>query len=221
MVGAGSAEMARLGDKDRVPATAHGEGGLGAGRAATDDHEVEGFHRSEYSPAVRSSLISMPAPPIDPRVRIGHVHLKVADLDRAVAFYRDVLGFELQQMYGSRAAFLSAGGYHHHIGLNTWESAGGSPPPPGSTGLYHHAILYPDRRTLADAVRRCLDAGVELTGASDHGVSEAIYLNDPDGNGVELYRDRAPEEWPRTPDGGLNMVTGPLDVGALLAELNS
>ena len=157
--------------------------------------------------------------PIDPRVRIGHVHLKVADLDRAVAFYRDVLGFELQQMYGNQAAFLSAGGYHHHIGLNTWESAGGSAPPAGSTGLYHHAILYPDRRSLADAVRRCIEAGVPIMGASDHGVSEAIYLDDPDGNGVELYRDRPPEEWPRSADGELHMVTRPLDMRSLMAEL--
>jgi len=158
-------------------------------------------------------------PPIDPKVRVGHVHLKVADLDRALAFYRDVLGFELQQRLGRQAAFLSAGGYHHHIGLNTWESAGGSPPPPGSTGLYHHAILYPDRRSLADAVRRCLDAGVPLTGASDHGVSEAIYLDDPDGNGVELYCDRPADQWPRDAEGGLQMVTTPLDLDGLMAEL--
>ena len=158
--------------------------------------------------------------PVDPGVRIGHVHLKVADLDRAVAFYRDVLGFELQQMYGKQAAFLSAGGYHHHIGLNTWGSAGGSPPPPGTTGLYHHAILYPDRRSLADAVRRCVEAGVPITGASDHGVSEAIYLDDPDGNGVELYCDRPPEEWPRTASGELKMVTRPLDMHSLMAELD-
>ncbi len=156
--------------------------------------------------------------PIDPRVRIGHVHLKVADLSRAIWFYRDVLGFELQQMYGDQAAFLSAGGYHHHIGLNTWESAGGSPPHPGTTGLYHHAILYPDRRSLADAVRRVLDACIPLTGASDHGVSEAIYLDDPDGNGVELYRDRPEPEWPRTPDGRLSMVTRALDLGDRMAE---
>lgn len=160
------------------------------------------------------------ANPIDPGVRIGHVHLKVADLDRALGFYRDVLGFELQQVFGDQAAFLSAGGYHHHIGLNTWESAGGSPPAPGTTGLYHHAILYPDRRSLADAVRRCLQAGVPLTGASDHGVSEAIYLNDPDGNGVELYRDRPADEWPRAADGRLQMVTRPLDLAGLMAELD-
>lgn len=155
-------------------------------------------------------------PPIGPRVGIGHVHLKVADLDRALAFYRDVLGFEVTQRYGRQAAFLSAGGYHHHIGLNTWESAGGSPPPPGSTGLYHVAILYPTRAELADALRRLIRAKIPLSGASDHGVSEAIYLNDPDGNGVELYWDRPREQWPRTPDGGLAMVTEPLDLAALL-----
>src|ERR1041384_2314537 len=131
---------------------------------------------------------------IDSRVRIGHVHLKVADLERALQFYRDVLGFELQQRFGTGAAFVSAGGYHHHIGLNMWESEGGSPPPPGSTGLYHVAILYPTRASLADALRRVLAAGIELDGAADHGVSEAIYLRDPDGNGVELYRDRLLEE---------------------------
>ena len=155
---------------------------------------------------------------IDPRVRIGHVHLKVADLERSLAFYRDLLGFELTERYGSQAAFLSAGGYHHHIGINTWESAGGSPPPPGSTGLYHHAILYPDRRELARAVKRLVDAGWPLTGASDHGVSEAIYLDDPDANGIELYRDRPREEWPRGPNGELRMTLLPLDVRALLAE---
>jgi catechol 2,3-dioxygenase len=160
------------------------------------------------------------APAIDPRVRIGHVHLKVADLDRAIAFYRDVLGFELQARIGDQAAFLAAGGYHHHLGLNTWESKDGSPPPPGSTGLYHHAILYPDRRSLADALRRVLESGTRLTGASDHGVSEAIYLDDPDGNGVELYRDRPPEEWPRGPNGELRMLTEPFDLRALLAELD-
>ena len=159
----------------------------------------------------------MPAP-IDLRVCVGHVHLKVADLDRALAFYRDVLGFEVTQRYGSQAAFLSAGGYHHHIGLNTWESRGGSPPPPGSTGLYHAAILYPDRTALADALRRLVEAGIPLDGAADHGVSEALYLRDPDGNGIELYRDRPPDEWPRTPDGDLAMVTDPLDVRALLAD---
>ncbi len=155
---------------------------------------------------------------LDPRVRIGHVHLKVADLDRALAFYCDVLGFELMQRLGTQAAFISAGGYHHHIGLNTWESAGGSPPPPGTTGLYHLAVLYPDRRTLADALVRLVRAGISLDGAADHGVSEALYLCDPDGNGVELYRDRAEAEWPRSPDGALAMVTRPLDLDALLAE---
>lgn len=156
--------------------------------------------------------------PIDPRVRIGHVHLKVADLERALAFYVGVLGFDLMQRYGSQAAFVSAGGYHHHIGLNTWESRGGSPPAPGTTGLYHVAILYPDRPALADALRRLVAAGVGLDGAADHGVSEALYLRDPDGNGVELYRDRPEADWPRSPDGALAMVTQPLDVAALLAE---
>jgi catechol 2,3-dioxygenase len=155
---------------------------------------------------------------IDPHVGIGHVHLKVANLERSLAFYRDVLGFEVTQRYGDGAVFLAAGGYHHHIGLNTWESLGGSPPPPGSTGLYHVAIRYPDRRTLADALRRLRDAGIPLDGASDHGVSEALYLRDPDGNGVELYRDRASDEWPRAPDGSLAMHTRPLDLVALLDE---
>jgi catechol 2,3-dioxygenase len=156
------------------------------------------------------------AAPIDPRVRIGHVHLKVADLERALQFYCGVLGFELQQRFGTQAAFISAGGYHHHIGLNTWESKGGSPPPPRSTGLYHLAILYPTRVELADALRRLLAAGVELDGAADHGVSEAIYLRDPDGNGVEIYRDRPESEWPRTPTGELTMFTHPLDLDGLL-----
>jgi len=142
----------------------------------------------------------------------------VADLDRAVNFYAGVLGFEVQQRFGAQAAFLSAGGYHHHLGLNTWESAGGSPPPPHSTGLYHVAFLYPTRALLADAVRRVLAAGVELDGAADHGVSEAIYLRDPDGNGVELYRDRPPAQWPRTPAGELAMFTRALDLAGLLAE---
>src|SRR5580704_7248528 len=155
--------------------------------------------------------------PIDPRVRIGHVHLKVADLERALQFYCGVLGFEVQQRFGTEAAFISAGGYHHHIGLNTWESKGGSPPPPGRTGLYHTAILYPTRAALADAVRRVLDAGIELDGAADHGVSEAIYLRDPDENGVELYHDRPESEWPRTPKGELAMFTHALDLAALLA----
>ncbi len=157
-------------------------------------------------------------PPIDARVRIGHVHLKVADLERALKFYHAVLGFEVTQRMGRQAAFLSAGGYHHHIGLNIWESAGGPPPPPGTTGLYHLAILYPTRALLADALRRLLAAGIELDGASDHGVSEALYLRDPDGNGVELYWDRPEEQWPRTPDGGLAMFPHALDLDALLKE---
>ncbi|MBY0338352.1 MAG: VOC family protein [Acetobacteraceae bacterium] len=151
-------------------------------------------------------------------LRIGHVHLKVADLDRALGFWRDVIGFEEQQRMGDRAVFLSADGYHHHIALNTWESAGGPPPAPGTTGLYHVALLYPDRASLGRAVKRVLAAGIALDGASDHGVSEAIYLRDPDGNGVELYRDRAEAEWPRDAAGGLAMVTRRLDLGALLAE---
>jgi catechol 2,3-dioxygenase len=156
--------------------------------------------------------------PIDPQTRIGHVHLKVADLDRALGFYCGVLGFELTQRFGSQAAFISAGGYHHHIGLNTWESQGGRPPAPHATGLYHLAILYPTRAALADALRRVLAAGVELEGAADHGVSEAIYLRDPDANGVELYRDRPTEQWPRSADGALAMFTHPLDMEALLRE---
>lgn len=157
-------------------------------------------------------------PALDPRVDIGHVHLKVADLDRALGFYCGVLGFELMQRYGPGAAFVSAGGYHHHIGLNTWESQGGAPPAPGTTGLYHVAIRYPDRATLADALRRVLDAGIRLDGASDHGVSEALYLRDPDDNGIELYRDRPRAEWPRDASGALIMATGPLDIRALLRE---
>jgi catechol 2,3-dioxygenase len=160
-----------------------------------------------------------PPRPIDPRVRIGHVHLKVADVERALRFYCGVLGFELTQRYGTEAAFVSAGGYHHHIGLNTWESRGGTSPPPGSTGLYHVAILYPTRRALADALRRVLDAGVRLDGASDHGVSEALYLRDPDENGVELYWDRPHEEWPRTREGELVMFRRRLDLNGLLSEV--
>lgn len=159
-----------------------------------------------------------PSSPIAAGVRIGHVHLKVADIERALAFYCGVLGFELTQRFGAGAAFISAGGYHHHIGLNTWESAGGSPPPPGTTGLYHLAILYPTRADLADALRRVQSAGIALDGAADHGVSEALYLRDPDENGVELYWDRPPEQWPRTPDGQLSMFTQPLDLGNLLAN---
>lgn len=149
---------------------------------------------------------------------IGHVHLKVADLERAIDFYANVLGFELTERFGRNAAFLSAGGYHHHIGLNTWGSLGGEPPSPGTTGLYHAAILYPTRADLAEALRRLLAHGVRIDGASDHGVSEAIYLRDPDGNGLELYRDRPRAEWPRTPDGSLAMTTAPLDLESLLAE---
>ena len=157
-------------------------------------------------------------PSIDPGVDIGHVHLRVADLDRAIGFYRDALGFDLQtKMPG--AAFLSAGGYHHHIGLNTWESRGGSPPPRGSTGLYHFAIRYPTRRALADALLRLRRARISLDGASDHGVSEALYLHDPDGNGIELYWDRPREEWPRGADGAIQMATAPLDLDGLIAEL--
>lgn len=156
--------------------------------------------------------------PIHPGTRIGHVHLKVADLDRALGFWVGVLGFQIMQRYGRQAAFVSAGGYHHHIGLNTWESAGGTPPPAGHTGLYHVAVLYPTRAALADALRRLVTAGVELDGASDHGVSEALYLRDPDGNGVELYRDRDPAEWPRDSEGRLHMGTRRLDLNDLLRE---
>lgn len=154
--------------------------------------------------------------PIAAGVRIGHVHLKVSDLDRALGFYCGVLGFQLMQRYGAEAAFVSAGGYHHHIGLNTWESAGGHPPAPGTTGLYHVAILYPDRATLADALRRLQAAGIPLDGAADHGVSEALYLRDPDGNGVELYRDRPREDWPVNARGELAMTTERLDLAELL-----
>lgn len=153
-----------------------------------------------------------------PHPTVGHVHLRVADLDRAIAFYRDILGFEITQRFGSKAAFLSAGGYHHHIGLNTWDSAGATPPPPGHTGLYHTAFLYPDRKSLGAVITRVFDAGLALDGAADHGVSEAVYLRDPDGNGVELYRDRAAQEWPRDAQGTLKMVNAPLDVAALVAE---
>lgn len=162
--------------------------------------------------------VASPPQPAPPETRVGHVHLKVADLDRAIAFYSDVLGFELMQRYGPQAAFLGAGGYHHHIGLNTWESAGSTPPPPGHSGLYHSAFLYPDRASLGRVLARVIAAGIPLDGAADHGVSEAIYLRDPDGNGVELYRDRPPEEWPLDADGGISMVNRPLDLDALLAE---
>jgi catechol 2,3-dioxygenase len=154
--------------------------------------------------------------PIDAGVRIGHVHLKVADIERALGFYCGVLGFRLTQRYGDSAAFIAAGDYHHHIGLNTWESKGASPPPRRSTGLFHHAILYPTRAALADALRRLIVAGIPLDGASDHGVSEALYLRDPDENGVELYRDRPEAEWPRNPDGSLNIITKHLDIEDLL-----
>ena len=165
-------------------------------------------------------MISHPvAPePVNAATRIGHVHLKVADLDRALGFYCDVLGFELMQRLGDQAAFISAGGYHHHIGLNTWESKGGKPPPPGTTGLFHTAILYPTRAALADALHRIITAGIALDGASDHGVSEALYLRDPDENGVELYRDRPESEWPRDANGKLAMFTRRLDVDALLKD---
>jgi len=155
---------------------------------------------------------------IDPRVDVGHVHLKVADLERSLGFWHGVLGFDVQQRMGNSAAFISAGGYHHHIALNTWESAGGTPPPVGHTGLYHVAIRYPDRASLADALRRVLKAGIPLDGASDHGVSEALYLRDPDQNGVELYRDRPEAEWPRGADGKLAMTLQRLDVEKLLVE---
>ena len=159
--------------------------------------------------------------PIHPGVRIGHVQLKVADLDRSLEFYCGVLGFELKQRLGTSAAFIAAGGYHHHIGLNTWESAGGKPPPAGTTGLFHLAILYPTRRELADALRRVLDAGLRLDGASNHGVSHALYLRDPDENGVELYWDLPEDEWPRSEDGALQMGTYRLDLADLLSELGS
>ena len=153
-----------------------------------------------------------------PGMGIGHVHLKVSDLERSIDFYRDVIGLDVMQTYGDGAAFLSAGGYHHHIGLNTWESLGGPRPPRGTTGLYHTAFLFPDRPSLGRAIANVLDHGVALTGAADHGVSEAVYLDDPDGNGIELYRDRAPEDWPRDAKGDLNMTNAPLDVAALIAE---
>jgi catechol 2,3-dioxygenase len=155
---------------------------------------------------------------IDSRADIGHVHLKVSDIERALGFYRDVLGFEVMQQLGDQAAFISAGGYHHHIGLNTWESRGGSPPPRGTTGLYHIAIRYPDRKALANALTAVVEAGVPVSGASDHGVSEAVYLRDPDENGIELYRDRPEAEWPRADDGSLVIFSEPLDLQGLLAE---
>ena len=154
-----------------------------------------------------------------PKTSIGHVHLKVTDLERSIAFYRDVIGLDITQRYGDQAAFLSAGGYHHHVGLNTWFSKGGSPAPARSPGLFHVAFLYPDRAALAQAFKMALDAGVEIEGAADHGVSEAIYFSDPDGNGIEIYRDRSEEDWPRGADGQLDMVNAPLDLDALLREL--
>ncbi len=166
----------------------------------------------------RVDTVAPMAEAIDPGVEIGHVHLKVADIDRALDFYHGVLGFDVMIRLGDQAAFISAGGYHHHIGLNTWESKGGSPPPPGTTGLYHVAIRYPSRAALAKALRQVLDAGIPLTGASDHGVSEAIYLRDPDGNGIELYHDRPQQEWPKGPDGEFVMYTRPLDVEGVLAS---
>jgi catechol 2,3-dioxygenase len=166
----------------------------------------------------KEANMSEPSKPIIAGTRIGHVHLKVADLDRAMGFYCGVLGFELMQRYGDQAAFISAGGYHHHIGLNTWESKGGQPPAPGTTGLFHTAILYPTRAALADALHRLMQAGIALDGASDHGVSEALYLRDPDQNGVELYRDRPQAEWPRNADGGLAMFTRRLDLDDLLKQ---
>ena len=155
--------------------------------------------------------------PIAAGTRIGHVHLRVANIDRALSFYCGVLGFELMQHYGKGAAFISAGGYHHHLGLNTWDSLGATPPPPGHTGLYHTAILYPTQADLADAFRRVLAAGLSLTGAADHGVSLALYLDDPDGNGVELYWDRPESEWPRDAEGNLQMTNSRIDLEALLA----
>ncbi len=164
------------------------------------------------------SINPVPQSPVTSGARIGHVHLKVADIGRALEFYVGVLGFSVKQRYGEQAAFIATGDYHHHIGLNTWESQGGSPPPPGTTGLYHLAILYPERADLADALRRVQQAGYELDGASDHGVSQALYLRDPDGNGVELYWDRPEAEWPQNQDGTLAMVTERLDLDTLLAE---
>lgn len=153
-----------------------------------------------------------------PETKIGHVHLKVSDLDRAIAFYAGVLGFEVQQRYGDQAAFLSAGGYHHHLGLNTWHSKGASPAPNRHPGLYHTAFLYPNRKAMAKVLKNVVDAGVEIEGAADHGVSEAVYFSDPDGNGIELYRDRPKEDWPRDAQGELKMINAPLDIAALLSE---
>ncbi len=167
-----------------------------------------------------NSITKDKAMALPPETRVGHIHLKVADLDRAIGFYAGVLGFEVQQRYGPEAAFLSAGGYHHHIGLNTWESRGATPPPPGHSGLYHTAFLFPDRGSLGAALKRVIAAGIPIDGAADHGVSEAVYLRDPDENGVELYRDRPASEWPRNADGTLAMSNARLDLAALLAEAN-
>jgi len=176
-------------------------------------------HAAESRPYNRRMPTTENFPAIHPDVRIGHVHLKVADLERAIGFYQGVLGFEITLRLGNQAAFLSAGGYHHHIGLNTWESAGGKPPGPGTTGLYHVAIVYPTEAELADALRRLLAAEIPLSGAADHGVSEALYLNDPDGNGVELYWDRPRDQWPLAADGSLTMFTRPLDLQRLLSTI--
>jgi catechol 2,3-dioxygenase len=179
------------------------------------------IHNTRFPTAqtgVSVAVMSHSTSAIHPGVRIGHVHLKVADLKRSLAFYQGVLGFQITQRYGTGAVFLSAGGYHHHIGLNTWESAGGSAPPPGTTGLFHVAILYPSRALLADALRRITEAGIQLDGAADHGVSEALYLRDPDQNGVELYWDRPENEWPRDANGGIAMFTRGLDLSALFRE---
>lgn len=189
-----------------------------AAKSALSAHHCEPF--SETIILKNQSMSPQPSKPIHPGVSIGHVHLKVANLERALRFYCDVLGFEVTMRYGSEAAFISAGGYHHHIGLNTWESLGGSPPAPGTTGLYHLAILYPTRAELADALLRLRQAGIPLDGASDHGVSEALYLRDPDGNGIELYWDRPHDQWPHTPDGKLAMFTRPLDLERLAAAAN-
>lgn len=169
------------------------------------------------APSTETQNVTIAPQPVHPGTRIGHVHLKVADLDRAIGFYHDVLGLDVTQRYGQDAAFLSAGGYHHHIGLNTWESKGGQQPPRGTTGLFHLALLYPTRAALADALRRLIAAGIELDGASDHGVSEALYLRDPDGNGVELYWDRPQDQWPRDASGNLTMYTHRLDLSDLLS----
>ena len=208
MFDSSGAGVARAGpDKTYLPG-----GGKKSGQVAA----AYAYHGIGDGPSPGNPVVA--TPPIHPGARIGHVHLKVADLERALRFYCDVLGFELTQRYGQQAAFVSAGGYHHHIGLNTWESKGGDPPPPGTTGLYHLAILYPTRASLADALRRVLAEGIPLDGASDHGVSEALYLRDPDDNGVELYWDRPKEMWPREADGTLAMYTRRLDLASLLRE---